>query len=261
MKRKTALVGAAALALPLGLLLTASPASAGNCGENQPVTPETLESLFPTEGDVAIQNGFLILRTGDDGAPASAFTGGVDLPLADGFAGSNYGFTGDGDDGAGSVGYHLVVDMVGLDNPEHYRHLVWELVYNDDGDLVIDDDDIWWSDGPLIRIPDVTGQGSPDAATLAEFSEQYPNARILGFGLETGAPEGVGVVDTVTFGCSSFDFLGGTTAPPPDPDPATDGELPDTGVDALALGGLGAAALAAGGVGIAVTRSRRNTNA
>jgi hypothetical protein len=94
-------------------------------------------------------------------------------------------------------GLQIIVDLD--NNPATYDGiLVGESVYGDN----------WWITRQPATPPHTdVGFGSPWYGTLDEWVTSYPNADVLavGFSLGSGA-SGDGVIDTMTFGCTTFSF-------------------------------------------------------
>jgi LPXTG-motif cell wall-anchored protein len=157
----------------------------------------------------------------ESAAYASYFMDGLEIPLADATAQSNFDLDttlAEGQPVANHPTYELYVDLDGpaTEDPAQAILVYWEPEAGEPTDL-------WWSAlGPLAELD----SESTEEATLVEVSAAYPDATVTSIGFQLLYQPGADVVvHGMTFGCNEFRFSSGSTTDPggdPGGDPGTD---------------------------------------
>jgi LPXTG-motif cell wall-anchored protein len=236
MKRTTSLLATGALSLgSFAVIGAVAPgiASANGCGVT-PLDLAGLEGAFDGEltgvGDGAtaemLAEGLRLTMPSAEDDPESAayasyFMDGLEIPLADATAQSNFDLDttlAEGQPVANHPTYELYVDLDGpaTDDPAQAILVYWEPEAGEPTDL-------WWSAlGPLAELD----SESTEEATLVEVSAAYPDATVTSIGFQLLYQPGADVVvHGMTFGCNEFRFSSGSTTDPggdPGGDPGTD---------------------------------------
>jgi LPXTG-motif cell wall-anchored protein len=236
MKRTTSLLTTGALSLgSFAVIGAVAPgiASANGCGVT-PLDLAGLQSAFDGEltgvGDGAtaemLPEGLRLTMPSAEDDPESAayasyFMDGLEIPLADATAQSNFDLDttlAEGQPVANHPTYELYVDLDGpaTDDPAQAILVYWEPEADEPTDL-------WWSAlGPLAELD----SESAEEATLVEVSAAYPDATVTSIGFQLLYQPGADVVvHGMTFGCNEFRFSSGSTTDPggdPGGDPGTD---------------------------------------
>ena len=236
MKRTTSLLATGALSLgSFAVIGAVAPgvASANGCGVT-PLDLAGLEGAFDGEltgvGDGAtaemLAEGLRLTMPSAEDDPESAayasyFMDGLEIPLADATAQSNFDLDttlAEGQPVANHPTYELYVDLDGpaTEDPAQAILVYWEPEAGEPTDL-------WWSAlGPLAELD----SESTEEATLVEVSAAYPDATVTSIGFQLLYQPGADVVvHGMTFGCNEFRFSSGSTTDPggdPGGDPGTD---------------------------------------
>ena len=236
MKRTTSLLATGALSLgSFAVIGAVAPgiASANGCGVT-PLDLAGLEGAFDGEltgvGDGAtaemLAEGLRLTMPSAEDDPESAayasyFMDGLEIPLADATAQSNFDLDttlAEGQSVANHPTYELYVDLDGpaTEDPAQAILVYWEPEAGEPTDL-------WWSAlGPLAELD----SESTEEATLVEVSAAYPDATVTSIGFQLLYQPGADVVvHGMTFGCNEFRFSSGSTTDPggdPGGDPGTD---------------------------------------
>jgi LPXTG-motif cell wall-anchored protein len=236
MKRTTSLLATGALSLgSFAVIGAVAPgiASANGCGVT-PLDLAGLEGAFDGEltgvGDGAtaemLAEGLRLTMPSAEDDPESAayasyFMDGLEIPLADATAQSNFDLDttlAEGQPVANHPTYELYVDLDGpaTEDPAQAILVYWEPEAGEPTDL-------WWSAlGPLAELD----SESTEEATLLEVSAAYPDATVTSIGFQLLYQPGADVVvHGMTFGCNEFRFSSGSTTDPggdPGGDPDTD---------------------------------------
>ncbi len=241
MKRTTSLLTTGALGLgSFALISTVAPgiASANGCGVT-PLDLAGLEAAF--DGQLTGVGGGAtaeMLAAGlrltmpsaevdpDSAAWASYFMDGLELPLAEATAQSNFDLDATlaaGQPVANHPTYELYVDLDGPGTDDAAQAILvhWE---PDAGEPT----DLWWSAlGPLTELE----SESTEEASLVEISAAYPDAVVTSLGFQLLYQPGADVVvHGLTFGCNEFRLSSGSGGGPGGPggpggDPANQAPL------------------------------------
>ncbi len=201
MKRTTAslLTGALAAGGSVAIaVLTPGIAAAGGCGTtvlDENVFPQRFIDADLVNGQSTVVDGGLRVKTTTASDKASGAYLVDALPLADYTASTNYAYEYDLVSGTGP-GYNLIVDIDGGDRRTGYTTLVMENgLYGEK---------FWTNSAAVQGVP--AGSGYAHLGTIQEYSDANPEAVILGFGYSLGrGPAGEAVIDSITFGCNTFE--------------------------------------------------------
>lgn len=225
MKRTTSLLTTGALGLgTFAVLGTIAPgvASANGCGVTT-LDRAGLDGAFDGEltgvGDGAtaemLVDGLHLTMPSAEADPenaayASWFMDGLEIPLAEATAQSNFDLDttpAEGQPVTNHPTYELYVDLDGPANEDPAQAILvyWEPEAGEPADL-------WWSAlGPLAELD----SESAEEATLVEVSAAYPDATVTSIGFQLLYQPGADVVvHGMTFGCNEFRFSSGSTTDP-----------------------------------------------